>query len=111
MSGILLASFPNSRIKPRPATTSSDTFSITVPTAVATLIAAANPNRTVLTIRNTSPTDAYYGYDAGITVAPGPTSGFLLKGLDSVDIQDPGDVYVIQSSGVAIQIDVDAGQG
>jgi len=110
MPAVLLASFPNSRIKPRPATTLSNTFGIAVPNGVATLIAAANPNRTLVTIRNTSNSDAYYGYDATITVG-GPLTGFLLKGLDSVDIQDPGDIFVIQTSAVSITIDVDQGQG
>jgi hypothetical protein len=111
MSGILLASFPNSRIKPRPATTSSDTQIEPVPTGVATIVAPANLNRTTLTIRNLGNTDAYYGYDASIDGSVGTNGGMLIKGLDSVDIDDPGDIYVFQNQVAVLNIAIDEGQG
>lgn len=107
----LLASFPNSRIKPRPATTQSDTYIATVPSGVATLIAAANVNRTLITVRNNSTSDIYYGYDASITGSVGANGGFLLKAYDSVDLGDPGNIYIFQSSGVAVLVSIDEGEG
>lgn len=106
----LLASFPNSRIKPRPATSQSDTLIVSVPAGVPTLVAPANQNRTLITLRNTSSADtAYYGYDANIDDQVGPDGGMPLLPNDSVDLQDPGDIYVFCAS--AVDIAIDQGEG
>lgn len=108
----LLASFPNSRIKPRPATSQSDTSIVTCPTGMATLIAPANPNRTLITIRNIAVgLTGYYGYDNAIDGSPGANGGFELRGGDSADIQDPGDVYFFNNSGSPIDVSIDEGEG
>lgn len=112
MSATLLASFPNSRIKPRPATAQSATDIITIPSGIATLIAPANVNRTELLLRNLSNNvDLYYGYNNSVDGTVGPSGGMLLKAFDSAKIVDPGNIYVFQSSGGSINIAIDEGEG
>lgn len=109
------ASFKNSRIYPKPATTSADTGTfITQPAGAGgspngnTIARPPNPFRVYLSLRNTSPTDDMrYGYEdrASLNV-----DGFLLKALEAVDIQSPGEIYTV-SLGGPIATDWDEGNG
>lgn len=115
-----LASFPNSRIKPRPSTTTSTTKTVALPTGAAlgtnVVLVAANANRTNLTFLNTSTTETMvYGYvdsaDLG-AAAPGLDQGIEVGPLRSVEILDPRAVYGHNFSDVAvIQVDIDEGSG
>lgn len=109
---IFLASFPNSRIKPRPARTTGDTDIVEIPNNVTTKILDADPNRVNALLRNLSSNfPIYYGYDNSVNSSVGETGGMLVAPLDSVVIDDPRDVYVFQNSGGPINISLDVGQG
>jgi len=113
MPVVLLASFPNSRIKTRKPTTVADTLGFTLPTGVVTPIIAADANRTYLTVRNTDLlNDVVYGYRNTITQGTGlATDGFLIKAGESVDIDSPQQIFALQSSGGNILLTLDRGQG
>jgi len=112
MAAVLLASFPNSRIKPRPATTQSSTAILTIPSGIATLVAIANLNRTLLLIRNLNSTsNLFYGYTATVDGLVRPDGGMLIKPFDTAEIDDPGNVYIYQNSGSPIEISIDEGEG
>jgi hypothetical protein len=106
-----LASFKNSRISTRQATTEGDTFQVPValgPTN--TLLAAANTNRTYLTIRNTSAVageDMYYDYFDNPNML---TEGFLLKNGEAADLESPEAIYA-QAVVAPITVDCDEGSG
>jgi len=107
--GIKLASLPNSRVKPRPATTQSTTVILSIPTGVVTLVRPANPNNTDVMLRNLSnANDIYYGY---VNTIDGLTTGFKLVPLDAIDLDDPGNIYVLQNSGGPLLVCLDEGQG
>lgn len=108
-----LASFPNSRIKPRPARTTGDTEIVSVPGgSIVTQILAANANRVNALVRNLSTTDSvYYGYDNAIDGSVGPQGGFLLSPLQSVVLDDPRAIYVFNGNVGAVDIDIDEGSG
>jgi hypothetical protein len=108
--GTRLASFPNSRIKPRPARSAGVTVILSVPSgAPATLIVPANVDRTSVLVRNIDPaTDGWYGYTAGVD---GVTEGELLKAGEPVTLDDQGDIYFYQNSGAPIKISYDEGVG
>ena len=110
---MVLASFPNSRIKPRPARTTGDTQILTlVGGGVVTTVAVANPNRVNLLLRNLSTTDSiYYGYDNTIDGSPGAQGGFLISPLQSVLIDDPRDIFVFNGNVGTVNIDIDEGLG
>lgn len=88
------ASFKNSRVSTRKATTQSITGEINILTSSPnTLISAANLNRTYLTLRNENATagnDIRYAYSDSPTIL---TTGFLLKAGEAVDLESPQDVY------------------
>jgi hypothetical protein len=105
-----LASFKNSRVSTRQATSEADTFQVSVPIAVRTLLAVANTNRTYLTIRNTSIVvgeDIYYDYFDNPAIL---TEGFLLKAGDALDIENLSDVFA-QAVVATVVIDCDEGSG
>ena len=108
MAFFLYASFPNSRIKPRPATSQASTNSVSVASGATTLIKAANPNRTYIELRNIDPaTTVFYGYVTPLTAL----TGFELLPNDSVNVLSPGDVYVFNPGAGAVLIDYDEGEG
>lgn len=112
MAATLLASFPNSRIKPRPARTQGSTQIATVATGGASLVLAANLNRTNALIRNLSPTATiWYGYDSSIDDTPGAQGGFAILPYDTANIDDPGNIYIYQNSGASVNISIDEGEG
>ena len=104
------ASFKNSRISPRAATTSADTGVVTVNLGPAnTLIKAADSTRTYITIRNTSVgDDMRYGYVDRPTLG---TDGFLLKAGESIDLESPGDIWAVGVGVAAVPVCWDQGNG
>jgi hypothetical protein len=104
-----LASFPNSRIAPRPSTQIADTYTVNIPNGVNTLLVPANVNRTYLNIKNDSLT-TYVRYDYEDTGATLATDGFLLAPGAAVDIEAPLDVWV-RALGANVDISIDEGEG
>jgi hypothetical protein len=128
---IALASFPNSRVKPRGATTSNDTFQAWCPsnvdpagTVMPTIdnhaggvvtangnvrILAADVTRTYGYLRNLHPTDTMWlAYD---DVANIFTKGTKIKADEAYEIDGLSPVYVRSETGNRITVDVDLGQG
>jgi hypothetical protein len=103
------ASFSNSRIKPRAATTEADTHNLVVNDTVA-LMFPYNENRTTLTIRNESfGNDFRYSYSAATCSA---TLGFLVRFGEVVEISGPMPVYCCAvTPGTSIPICADEGSG
>jgi hypothetical protein len=102
-----LASFPNSRIKPRPVTRVASTEEITVP-SLGVVTIPANVNRSYLTLFNTDPTNPLrYGYDLALVA----TEGFLLIKEATIDLESPEPVYVFNPNGVNVAITIDEGSG
>jgi hypothetical protein len=104
------ASFKNSRVSTRKATTAADTFQVSVPTGVNTLFRAANANRTYLTMRNENATtgqDMRYDYFDNPAIL---TQGFLLKAGEAVDLENPSDIYA-RAVSVAVTVSGDEGTG
>lgn len=104
------ASFKNSRVEPRAATSSADVSQVAVGTGSNTLIAAANSNRTYITLRNENTTageDMRYDYfDNGSILS----QGFLLKAGEAVDLETRGEIYG-RGTSATLLISVDEGQG
>lgn len=105
-----LASFKNSRVSSRKATTDADTNELQILAASNTLVAAANSNRTYITLRLTDVTagrDVRYDYFDNPAML---TEGFLLKAGEAIDLESPQTIYAR-----AVVIDVpcvtDEGQG
>lgn len=89
-----LASFTNSRLKPRNATSVAQTFKVTIDNVVETTIRPANANRTYLTLRNDDAVNTIlYGYPANFGNLL--TQGFVLKFGDAVDIESLQEVKAI----------------
>jgi hypothetical protein len=114
-----LASFKNSRIYGRKATTTALTSAVSVgantdPTA--TLLFSADPNRTYAQARNLHSSDAmFYGY--AVLGVP-PTVAFLLSegqelkaGEVTNDLEDPEAIYAISATGNVIPCRCDKGTG
>jgi hypothetical protein len=105
---VCLASFQDSRVKPRKATTTALTYTQVVPD-VATSIRPANANRTYLTLRNESlGVDLRYAY----RLADLPLSGFLVRFGESVDIESPQEIFAVATiAGQTVPISMDEGSG
>jgi hypothetical protein len=103
-----LASFQDSRSKPRKATSTAKTYTQTI-TDVPVLVRPANPNRTYLTLRNESlGVDMRYAYD----IADLPAQGFLIRFGESVDMESPQDIFgVCVIAGQTVDICMDEGNG
>lgn len=107
---VKLASLPNSRIKPRPSTSQSDTSNVTVGAGQTLLVLAANPNRTIATLENTSTQDeVYLGY--GVQADAQAPSGLKLPGGSSYDVESPEDLFINNRSGAPVTISIDQGSG
>lgn len=111
MSIISRASFKNSRVAPRAATTSADVFRVSVPTSSPnTQIVPANDNRTYITLRSEATTtgdDVRYDYTDNVNIL---TEGFLLKAGEAIDLESKSAIYA-RSVTNAVTISVDEGQG
>ena len=112
MPFILLASFPNSRIKTRNPTTQEFTPIVTCAPGVATKVLVADLNRTFATVRNLdSSSPVYYGFVSTIdgTVANG---GFVIEPLESANgIPTLQDIWIYNPSGSPINVAIDYGEG
>lgn len=109
MPAYCLGSFPNSRIAPRPATQRAETQTLEITAITNTLVAAVNPNRTYLTIKNNGPFALNYGYsDAGDL----DTNGFTLQPGEGIDIDSPGEVWAVSLDATdSTFMSVDEGSG
>lgn len=114
-----LASFPNSRIKPRAATRVAVTSEATV-NLTKTKIAEADANRVYLTMRTLSTTSPIkYGYaevpgtppidaEMQFTLFPGTPSG---KGDALADVQSPQEIWAISLGPDPVDLELDVGVG
>lgn len=102
------ASFKNSRISPRAATTEADTSKATIGSGANVLVLTADTARTYVTMRNTSLTDNLrYAYSDDPSIL---TEGMLLKAGEAVDMESPTDIWARAESGTVIVI-LDIGRG
>lgn len=106
-----LASFKNSRVSTRQATSSADVKIVSIALGPAnTLIAPANVNRTYVTVRNensTSGQDLRYDYFDNPNIL---TEGFLIKAGEAVDLENQSAIYA-QAVAAIVTASVDEGQG
>lgn len=108
----VLASFPNSRIKPRPATSQRDTSIVEVPDGGVSSVASPNQNRTDIQLRNLdSANSVYYGYENSIDDSVGASGSVELKAGETVSIDVTSEIFVFNNSGAAINIAIDEGEG
>lgn len=105
MSFIMLGSFPNSQVRPRPVTQVEYTYDVNVPLNVLTLIAPENANRTFVTIKNNGPGNINWGTES---TKPDAIDGFELGAGEGIDIETPENIYVF---GAATSISVQEGEG
>lgn len=105
MPFILLGSFPNSQVRPRPVTQIEKTFEVGVSANVLTLIVPQNLNRTFVTIKNNGPGVIYWGTE---TTKPDVSDGFKLGMGEGIDIETPENIYVFGDASV---ISVQEGEG
>lgn len=104
-----LASFPNSRIKPRPPRSTGTAVIVAVPTGVATQILPSDANRTDLIVRNLDSVNTiWYGYS---NTVDGITVGFPLKPGEAQNVDGPQALFIYQNSGAPINVSYDIGQG
>lgn len=104
----LLASFPNSRIKPRPARTSGNTNNQTILAGATVLIYPADLNRVSLLLRNDSPSDTLLYSYTSVNIA---TEGFPIRPGEAVLLESPQDIWVHNPSANPIDISEDVGVG
>lgn len=106
-----LASFKNSRVSTRQATTSADVLQKIVATgATNTLVAPANSNRTYVTLRSENSTagdDIRYDYFDNPNIL---TEGFLLKASEAIDLENQSTIYA-RAVVNPVTLSVDEGQG
>lgn len=103
-----LASFSNSRVKPRKATESANTKQITIATSE-TVVSLENQNRTYLSLRNLDMANViFYGYPLqfGDLIA----KGFQLKAGDAIDMESTQEIRAI-AVGASVNVCIDEGQG
>jgi hypothetical protein len=103
MPFIDLASFPNSRIKPRPATRECDIKEQIIPANTPTLVSGVVPERTYITIYDQSLTSSLrYLRGTSTNIS---TEGFLLGADRAVDLEGPQDLWVWSLLGTTISVD------
>lgn len=98
-----LASFPNSRIKPRPVTEVSFQDQVTIPAGESVMIRPAQSDRVRITIYNQSLTGTLRyktGDDTDIE-----TIGFEVGPNRAVDLDDPQAIYVWCAEEIIINYD------
>lgn len=107
MAGTKLASLPTSRVKPRPATRTSNTDELTIASAAPASIFPENPDRTVLTIFNRGSNEIRYQYRNAATIL---ATGFPLLPGASVDLESPEEIFM-QAVGADSTLGYDEGNG
>lgn len=109
----VLASFPNTRLRPRQATRTAETYGGIAPVGTPVLVRPENRNRTYLTLRNTNVQDSMvygYGPDANDDVFL-TNNGMILRPGDSMDIDSLEEVYAMSIGVTPVTFRVDEGQG
>lgn len=111
MSLTSLASFKNSRVSTRQATTTADVYQKIVTTGPGnTLVSPANSNKTYVTLRSENSTagdDIRYDYFDNPNIL---TEGFLLKASEAIDLENQSDIYARAVTN-NVTLSVDEGQG
>ena len=104
-----LASYPNSRVKPRPATSEGQVsiISLNASTGANVSILPADANRVTATLSNISGTDIVYDYSDNANIL---TEGFVLKDGCSIDLESKQEIFA-RSTGGAVDIQIDIGRG
>lgn len=130
MSLVSLASFPNSRVKPRAATTEANTFIRDIP-AVSEIggtvlpdggvvtangnveVLAEDPDRTYVELYNNSQEDIVYSYtdDADLHLATAQNGGFTLVAGASISLENKSSYYCKSKSAVRAIVNIDVGRG
>jgi|LauGreDrversion4_2_1035121.scaffolds.fasta_scaffold209309_4 hypothetical protein len=104
------ASFKNSRVSTRQATTSANVEKITISNVANSLVAAANSLRTYITVRSEATTagdDIRYDYFDNPNIL---TQGFLLKAGEAIDLEDQSAIYA-RAVANSVTASVDEGSG
>jgi hypothetical protein len=106
-----LASFKNSRVSTRQATTSAGVTPVPIATGPGnTLVSPANTNRTYITLRSENTLagdDLRYDYFDNPLML---TDGFLIKAGEAVDLENQSALYARAVTNV-VNLSVDEGQG
>jgi hypothetical protein len=111
-----LASFSNSRVFPRPATSDATTGSGSVESGAVVKAIEQNENMTYATFRNISETQPIY-YVYRFTEEEVPTAeeiieeGMVLEAGDSYDIEAKKDLYITTVGGDSAPYRLDIGEG
>lgn len=100
MSLVDLASFPNSRIKPRAATTDSYIYNGTLAPSVVVEVRPELQERTYATLKNNTGATLYYDRQG-----QPDTDGFLLEIGQAIDLEGPQPIYLWAPAGGAWTID------
>lgn len=98
-----LASFPNSRIKPRSATRLSTVGQVVIPANTATLLRPELAERTTLTIYNQS-LSGTLRYKRGVNTNIN-VDGFLLGPDRAIDLDGPQNIWVYCSVEIIVSFD------
>lgn len=126
-----LASYPNSRVKPRSATEQAFTLvrAVNVVDAAAgsplpdggvvtangnTQILPADPDRTYIELQNTHETqDIVYAYSdlANMEQADNGIGGFLLRAGASISLESKGPVFCKSKGANVVTVNIDIGRG
>jgi hypothetical protein len=116
MALTFLASFPDSRTYPRPATSFAITSTGLIPVGVVTYGIVGDTNSTYVTVRNNSAIDDMYFYYVDVG-SPAPlladilADGFLLEAGDAYEIESKQDVYFATNGGAPVPFNLDHGFG
>ena len=94
MALIDLASFPNSRIKPRAATTDSNIYNGSVPASTVFMARPIVAERTYATLKNNTGAALYYDRHGHPD-----TDGFLLEAGQAIDLEGPQAIYLWNTTG------------
>lgn len=100
MALIDLASFPNSRIKPRAATTDSNIYNGIIDPSTVEMVRPILPERTYATLKNNTGSTLFYDRHG----AP-DTNGFVLEVGQAIDLEGPQAIYLWSPAGGAWTID------
>jgi hypothetical protein len=95
-----LASFPNSRIKPRPATSQSLIYNGSLAAGAVVMVRPIVPERTYATLKNNTGAALYYD-----RVGAPNADGFLLEPGQAIDLEGPQAIYLYAPAGGAWTID------
>lgn len=112
-----LASFPNSRIKPRSATRTREVTEVVIAADNAkTTVLSEDDNRTVATINNVGTVNLRYAYKGDVVEVDDKirTEGYLMEPGDKIDIDVSEELIMQTDSAVAATtglVSVDDGVG